>query len=86
MFNLSGKVAVVTGGGSGIGQAISTLFGRQGAQVVVLDRDLQAATDTAAAIVDRGGIADAAECDVSDAAGVKTTFNTIVGAPGDWIF
>jgi 2-keto-3-deoxy-L-fuconate dehydrogenase len=82
LFNLSGKVAVVTGGGSGIGQAISTLFGRQGAQVVVLDRDLQAATDTAAAIVGRGGIADAAECDVSDAAGVKTTFNTIVRRAG----
>ena len=79
MFNLSGKVAVVTGGGSGIGQAISTLFGRQGAQVVVLDRDVETARATAAAIVSSGGRADVAVCDVSDAADVKSTFDTIVG-------
>lgn len=79
MFNLSGKVAVVTGGGSGIGQAISTLFGRQGAQVVVLDRDVEAAKTTAADIVRNGGSAEAAVCDVSDAADVKSTFDTIVG-------
>jgi NAD(P)-dependent dehydrogenase (short-subunit alcohol dehydrogenase family) len=78
LFNLTGKVAIVTGGGSGIGQAISILFGRQGARVVVLDRDPQAARDTAAAIVEEGGSADAALCDVSDAVEVKSTFDTIV--------
>ena len=36
MFNLTGKVAAVTGGGSGIGRAISAVFGRQGAHVFVL--------------------------------------------------
>ena len=79
MFTLSGKVAVVTGGGSGIGQAIATLFAGQGAHVVVLDVDGQAAKDTAAAIIVAGGTADAASCDVSDAAGVKATFDAIVG-------
>lgn len=79
MFTLSGKVAVVTGGGSGIGRAIATLFAGQGAHVVVLDVDGQAAKETAAAIIDAGGSADAASCDVSDAAGVKATFDTIVG-------
>ena len=79
MFNLNGKVAVVTGGGSGIGRAISTLFGAQGAHVVVLDLDGQAATAAAAAITAAGGKADAAPCDVSDAAGVKATFDVIVG-------
>ena len=82
MFNLNGKVAVVTGGGSGIGQAISALFGRQGAQVVVLDRDAQAASDTAASINAGGGIAGVAECDVSDAARVKATFDAIVARTG----
>ena len=72
-------MAVVTGGGSGIGRAISTLFGRQGAHVVVLDLDGQAATDTAAAMTAAGGSAQAATCDVSDAAGVTATFDTIVG-------
>lgn len=79
MFNLSGKVAVVTGGGSGIGRAISTLFGRQGAHVVVLDLDGAAAQETAAAIAGEGGAADAAGCDVSDAPAVKAAFDAIVG-------
>ena len=78
MFNLSGKVAVVTGGGSGIGRAISALFGRQGAHVVVLDLDAEAAKETAAAIVLAGGRGEAVACDVSDAAGVKTTFDGVV--------
>jgi 2-keto-3-deoxy-L-fuconate dehydrogenase len=79
LFNLSGKVAVVTGGGSGIGRAIATRFGGQGAHVVVLDLDGLAAKDAAAAIIASGGSADAAACDVSDAAGVKAAFDGIVG-------
>jgi 2-keto-3-deoxy-L-fuconate dehydrogenase len=82
LFNLSGKVAVVTGGGSGIGRAIATVFGGQGAQVVVLDLDADGATATAAAITGSGGTADSAACDVSDAAAVKSTFDAIVGRIG----
>jgi 2-keto-3-deoxy-L-fuconate dehydrogenase len=78
VFNLSEKVAVVTGGGSGIGRAIAMLFSGQGAHVVVLDLDGQAAQATAAAIAVAGGSADAAPCDVSDAEGVKATFDMVV--------
>jgi 2-keto-3-deoxy-L-fuconate dehydrogenase len=78
MFNLGGKVAVVTGGGSGIGRAIATLFGAQGAHVVVVDLDGGAADASAAAITAAGGRADAVPCDVSDAARVKATFDLIV--------
>ena len=78
MFNLSGKVAVVTGGGSGIGRAISTLFGSRGAHVTVLDVDGQAAEETASAIHKAGGSADSASCDVSDASAVSAAFATIV--------
>lgn len=78
MFKLSGKVAVITGGGSGIGQAISKLFGQQGAHVEVLDVDGRAAADTAAAIVAGGGSAAGAACDVSDAVAVTSAFEQIV--------
>ena len=78
MFNLSGKIAVVTGGGSGIGRAIAQLFGERGAHVVVLDVDGQAAKDTAAAIAGARGSAEAAACDVSNAAHVTAVFGRVV--------
>ena len=82
MFNLSGKVAVVTGGGSGIGRAISTLFGAQGAHVFVLDVDAEAARETAARITAAGGRANAETCSVSDAAAVRWAFDAIVARAG----
>jgi 2-keto-3-deoxy-L-fuconate dehydrogenase len=82
LFNLSGKVAVVTGGGSGIGRAISTLFGAQGAHVVVLDVDPDAARETAGRITAAGRGADAHACNVADAASVRAAFDAIVGRTG----
>lgn len=82
MFNLSGKVAVVTGGGSGIGRAISTVFGAQGAHVVVLDVDAEAARETAAGITAAGGRSEAETCNVSDAAAVRAVFDAIVARAG----
>jgi NAD(P)-dependent dehydrogenase (short-subunit alcohol dehydrogenase family) len=67
LFDLSGKVAAITGAGSGIGRAIAMLFGRQGADVVALDIDERAAGGTADAILGAGGKAAARACDVADA-------------------
>jgi NAD(P)-dependent dehydrogenase (short-subunit alcohol dehydrogenase family) len=47
MFDLQGKVAVVTGAGSGIGAAIARLFAQRGATVAAADRDTTAAGRTA---------------------------------------
>ena len=82
MFNLTGKVAVVTGGGSGIGRAISMLFGAQGARVAVLDVDGVAAKATADAIAAAGGAAEATACDVSDAGSVTAAFSSVIGRAG----
>ena len=74
MFDLEGKTAIVTGGGSGIGQAIARLFCRQGARVAILDLDESAAQETARGIGAAGGEAMALRCDVTDARAVEAAF------------
>lgn len=70
MFSLAQKTALVTGAGSGIGQAIARLFAQQGAFVWVVERDAPAGRNTVEAIKATGGQADLAELDVSDPAAV----------------
>ncbi len=74
MFDLTGKTAVVTGAGSGIGEAIAKLFGRQGAEIVAVDIDETAAHRTAEVIHGAGGRARSAACDVSDPTSVDRLF------------
>ena len=66
--DFSGKVAVVTGGGNGIGAATCRAFAAQGARVAVLDRDAAAAERVAGEIAARGGNASAYAIDVADRA------------------
>lgn len=66
MLNLTGKVAFVTGGASGIGEACSLMLARQGAAVAVVDLKLDAAQKVVDAIKAAGGNAVALVADVSD--------------------
>ncbi len=68
MFQLTGRTALVTGAGSGIGEAIASAFADSGANVVCADILAEAAANIAAAIGKRGGRAVAATCDVSSSA------------------
>jgi 2-keto-3-deoxy-L-fuconate dehydrogenase len=77
MFELTGKTAVVTGAGSGIGESIALLFARQGARVAVLDVDDAAARRTVEAIRSARGQAERWACDVSDAGRVAAVFAEI---------
>ena len=65
MTRLAGKIAVVTGAGNGIGQAISARFAREGAHVYVTDLNGEAAEETVKAIKAVGGLATAMLVDVS---------------------
>jgi 2-keto-3-deoxy-L-fuconate dehydrogenase len=77
MFELTNKVAVITGAGSGIGQAIASLFAKQGAHTVVLDIDREAARATANSIKGSGGKALSLSCDVSNGGDVRNVFDSI---------
>lgn len=70
-FGLAGRVAVVTGGGSGIGRGIAEALAGAGARVAVLDRSIEGAEATLASIRDAGGAGVAVVCDVSDPASVN---------------
>jgi rhamnose utilization protein RhaD (predicted bifunctional aldolase and dehydrogenase)/NAD(P)-dependent dehydrogenase (short-subunit alcohol dehydrogenase family) len=76
---LARQVAVVTGGGSGIGAATAAAMAKQGAEVAILDRDPEAAKAVAKKI---GGKALALACDVTNAASVKSAFDAVASAFG----
>ncbi|GAB3241757.1 SDR family oxidoreductase [Mycolicibacterium hippocampi] len=78
-FSLKDRVAVVTGGGSGIGAAIVAAFASKGARVAVVDLDGAAASKQATAV---GGESRGFDCDVADPASVRTTVDAVVEAFG----
>lgn len=77
MLSLAGKIAVVTGGGSGIGRAVVLRLAERGASVVVLDIAAAAALESVELVVAAGGAARAVECDVSDTASVNAAFASL---------
>ncbi len=76
-FRLDGKSAAITGGASGIGEAIARRFALHGAHVFILDRSLDGANRVAKSIGETGGAAAAIHCDVSIAEEVRSAFQNV---------
>lgn len=74
---LSGKAAIITGAGSGIGRAIAIKFASHGAHVNIVDLDSAAGEKVASEISQAGGTANVFHCDVSNQAQVKNVFQQI---------
>jgi len=77
MFSLSNKIAVVTGAGSGIGQAVALVFAKQGAHVHVIDLNEEQAAAVVNKIKSGGGKATAHTVDVANQSQVVSAFNKI---------
>jgi 3-oxoacyl-[acyl-carrier protein] reductase len=76
------KVAVITGGGRGFGQAFGAALAARGAHVVLADIDAAAAEAAAAEIAAKGGSASAAACDVADEDGVAAMIGEVADTRG----
>jgi len=81
-MRLEGKVAIITGGSSGIGRATAELFAKEGAKVVVADYNARAGQEVVQVIEDAGGDALFVEVDVSDAAQVQRMVQAALEAYG----
>ena len=76
-FLLEGKAAIITGGGSGIGQKIAERFGEAGAYIHILDINEEGAQNTVQVIQSSGGFAKAHNCNVANQEQVIQIVNSI---------
>ena len=79
-FSLEGKIAVITGGASGIGKAIAQKFASKGANVYVLEINKDAAQETVDEIISVGGKASAYQCNVANQDEVVSVIDGITGS------
>lgn len=82
MFNVKGKVALITGGGSGLGRAIALGFAREGMRVLVTDVKGQAAKETLAMIEQEGGVGEAHPLDVTSRGQIESLVDQTVRSHG----
>ena len=83
MRDFSGRVAVVTGGASGVGRAIAAKLASEGSRVVIADIDVDSIDNTRSALAERGIEVDGMEVDVTRAESVNTLAERVFAAYGN---
>jgi NAD(P)-dependent dehydrogenase (short-subunit alcohol dehydrogenase family) len=78
MFYFKSKVAIVTGGGNGIGRAICMELGRKGALVIVADPSIELAREVAAAVAAAKGSARAVKLDIDQTGSLQTLVDSVL--------
>jgi NAD(P)-dependent dehydrogenase (short-subunit alcohol dehydrogenase family) len=76
-FDLTGRVALITGAGSGMGRASAVAFGEAGAHVIVVDRDAQSADAVTAEVAAGPGSAESLVLDLTDVAAIGAAFEEL---------
>jgi 2-keto-3-deoxy-L-fuconate dehydrogenase len=80
MFKLSGKTALITGAGSGIGEQIALTFARAGAKVYIMDKDAERGANVVDRVKAGGGLAALVEGDVTKADSCNAAVETVLAA------
>ena len=78
MFDLSEKIALITGASRGIGQSISTVLAHSGAHVICVSRNISDVQTIADTITDQKFVASAASCDISDSNNVSELVKDLI--------
>ncbi|OIK11466.1 gluconate 5-dehydrogenase [Bacillus sp. MUM 13] len=82
LFDLTGKTAIVTGGGRGLGKQIALALAEAGANVVVCSRNLEACKEVSSQIVGMGGSSISSSCDISSEDDIEKVINDTISVYG----